>query len=144
MNLDGWYSTRRDVHAGYSQNRRCERHMCACLAGATITTKWHAGYAHWCSSPCVTTSIECLLGRRYNAHRTAYHWLTMALALTCHYEQRGAISTGGTVPAECAPLVLAWCSPLGAMVVPRTLAVMDIMWPISQSHFHVSCLCSLK
>ena len=22
--------------------------------------------------------------------------------------------------------------------------VMDIMWPISQSHFHVSCLCSLK
>ena len=21
---------------------------------------------------------------------------------------------------------------------------MDIMWPISQSHFHVSCLCSLK
>ena len=24
------------------------------------------------------------------------------------------------------------------------LKVMDIMWPISQSHFHVSCLCSLK
>ena len=22
--------------------------------------------------------------------------------------------------------------------------LMDIMWPISQSHFHVSCLCSLK
>ena len=22
--------------------------------------------------------------------------------------------------------------------------MMDIMWPISQSHFHVSCLCSLK
>ena len=22
--------------------------------------------------------------------------------------------------------------------------VIDIMWPISQSHFHVSCLCSLK
>ena len=25
-----------------------------------------------------------------------------------------------------------------------TWQVMDIMWPISQSHFHVSCLCSLK
>ena len=23
-------------------------------------------------------------------------------------------------------------------------ALMDIMWPISQSHFHVSCLCSFK
>ena len=23
-------------------------------------------------------------------------------------------------------------------------SMMDIMWPISQSHFHVSCLCSLK
>ena len=22
--------------------------------------------------------------------------------------------------------------------------LIDIMWPISQSHFHVSCLCSLK
>ena len=22
--------------------------------------------------------------------------------------------------------------------------LMDIMWPISQSQFHVSCLCSLK
>ena len=22
--------------------------------------------------------------------------------------------------------------------------VMDIMWPLSQSHFYVSCLCSLK
>ena len=22
--------------------------------------------------------------------------------------------------------------------------VMDIMWPICQSHFHLSCLCSLK
>ena len=22
--------------------------------------------------------------------------------------------------------------------------LMDIMWPTSQSHFHVSCLCSLK
>ena len=25
-----------------------------------------------------------------------------------------------------------------------TMGLMDIMWPISQSNFHVSCLCSLK
>ena len=25
-----------------------------------------------------------------------------------------------------------------------TMLLMYIMWPISQSHFHVSCLCSLK
>ena len=24
------------------------------------------------------------------------------------------------------------------------LRMIDIMWPISQSHFHVSCLCSMK
>ena len=24
------------------------------------------------------------------------------------------------------------------------MCMIDIMWPINQSHFHVSCLCSLK
>ena len=27
---------------------------------------------------------------------------------------------------------------------PGMARLMDIMWPIRQSHFHVSCLCSLK
>ena len=31
----------------------------------------------------------------------------------------------------------------GKLFEPQIL-VMDIMWPISQSHFHVSCLCSLE
>ena len=29
-------------------------------------------------------------------------------------------------------------------IMNMMICMMDIIWPISQSHFHVSCLCSLK
>ena len=33
---------------------------------------------------------------------------------------------------------------VGSCNLKRRSVLMDIMWPISQSHFNVSCLCSLK